>query len=82
VFDDVDVLLAPCVKGEAPVGLAHTGDPDFQAIWTLLHVPTMSLPTHRGPNGLPVGIQIVAPLYEDERLFACARWIWQRLGPA
>jgi amidase len=82
VLDDVDVLLAPCVKGEAPVGLAHTGDPDFQAIWTLLHVPTMSLPTHRGPNGLPVGIQIVAPLYEDERLFASARWIWQRLGPA
>ncbi|HET7678559.1 MAG TPA: amidase [Xanthobacteraceae bacterium] len=82
LFDDVDVLLAPCVKGEAPVGLTHTGDPDFQAIWTLLHVPTMSLPTHRGPNGLPVGIQIVAPLYQDERLFVSARWIWQRLGPA
>lgn len=82
VFGGVDVLLAPCVKGEAPVGLAHTGDPDFQAIWTLLHVPTMSLPTHRGRNGLPVGIQIVAPLYQDEQLFACARWIWQRLCPA
>jgi Asp-tRNA(Asn)/Glu-tRNA(Gln) amidotransferase A subunit family amidase len=82
VFDEVDVLLGPCVAGEAPVGLAHTGDPGFQAIWTILHVPTMSLPTHRGPKGLPVGIQIVAPRYQDERLFACARWIWQLLGPA
>ena len=82
VFGGVDLLLAPCVKGEAPAGLALTGDPDFQAIWTLLHVPTMSLPTHRGPNGLPVGIQLVAPANQDNRLFACARWIWQRFGPA
>ncbi|MEA2991106.1 MAG: hypothetical protein QOD40_26 [Alphaproteobacteria bacterium] len=81
VFDGVDVLLAPCVNGEAPIGLAYTGDPGFQAIWTILHVPTMSLPTHHGPNGLPVGIQLVAPAYQDDRLFACARWIRQRLGP-
>jgi amidase len=81
VFDGVDVLLAPCVNGEAPIGLAYTGDPGFQAIWTILHAPTMTLPTHHGPNGLPVGIQLVAPAYQDDRLFACARWIWQRLGP-
>jgi amidase len=80
VFDGVDVLLAPCVNGEAPIGLAYTGDPGFQAIWTILHVPTMSLPTHHGPNGLPVGIQLMAPTYQDDSLFACARWIWQRLG--
>jgi Asp-tRNA(Asn)/Glu-tRNA(Gln) amidotransferase A subunit family amidase len=38
------------------------------------------LPTHRGPNGLPVGIQLVAPRYDDRGLFACARWVWQQLG--
>ncbi len=81
VFAGLDVILAPCVKGEAPLGLGHTGDPALQAIWTILHVPTMSLPTHRGPNGMPVGIQLVAPRYADERLFACASWIWERLGP-
>jgi Asp-tRNA(Asn)/Glu-tRNA(Gln) amidotransferase A subunit family amidase len=82
VFEGLDLLLAPCVKGEAPVGLDSTGDPGFQAIWTILHVPTMSLPTHRGPNGLPVGIQLVGPRYHDQRLFACARWVWERLGAA
>jgi Asp-tRNA(Asn)/Glu-tRNA(Gln) amidotransferase A subunit family amidase len=82
VFEGVDVLLAPCAKGEAPRGLEQTGDPAFQAIWTILHVPTMTLPTHRGPNGLPVGIQLVAPRYQDERLFAHARWIWERLRPS
>src|SRR5205085_9136917 len=82
VFDGCDVLLAPCVSGEAPLGLAETGPPAFQAIWTILHVPTMTLPTHRGPRGLPVGIQLVARRYQDERLFACARWALQRLGVA
>jgi Asp-tRNA(Asn)/Glu-tRNA(Gln) amidotransferase A subunit family amidase len=28
---------------------------------------------------LPVGIQLVVPRFEDDRLFACARWIWERL---
>ena len=30
----------------------------------------MTLPTHRGPNGMPVGIQLVALPREDRRLFA------------
>jgi Asp-tRNA(Asn)/Glu-tRNA(Gln) amidotransferase A subunit family amidase len=80
VFADVDVLLAPSATGEAPEGLHSTGDSTFQGLWTLLHVPTISLPTHRGPKGLPVGIQLVAPCYEDERLTRVARWVWERLG--
>ena len=80
VFQDFDVLLVPCVPGEAPKGLAATGDPSMQAIWTALHTPSMTLPTQRGPNNLPVGIQLVAQRYDDDRLFACARWIWQKIG--
>src|SRR5215472_13217869 len=80
VFDGIDVLLAPCVPGEAPKGLGSTGDPSMQAMWTALHTPTMTLPTHRGPNNLPVGIQLVAQRYDDDRIFACARWLWDRVG--
>ncbi len=80
VFEGFDVLLAPCVQGEAPKGLAWTGDGSMQAIWTALHTPSMTLPTHRGPNGLPVGIQLVSQRYDDDRLLACARWIWERIG--
>ena len=82
VFEDVDVLLTPAVNGEAPRGLAETGDPGFQAIWTILHTPALTLPTHRGPNGLPVGIQLVAARHADQRLFACARWILATTGLA
>ncbi len=80
VFESFDVLLVPCVSGEAPKGLASTGDPSMQAIWTALHTPSITLPTHRGPNNLPVGIQLVGRRYEDDRLLACARWIWERIG--
>jgi Asp-tRNA(Asn)/Glu-tRNA(Gln) amidotransferase A subunit family amidase len=40
----------------------------------------MTLPTHRGPNNLPVGIQLVGQRYDDDRLFACARWVWEKIG--
>jgi len=80
VFENFDALLVPCVPGEAPQGLGATGDPSMQAIWTALHTPTMTLPTHRGPRDLPVGVQLVGERYDDDRLFACARWIWDRIG--
>jgi Asp-tRNA(Asn)/Glu-tRNA(Gln) amidotransferase A subunit family amidase len=80
VFERLDILLAPCVPGEAPRGLGSTGDPSMQAMWTALHTPTMTLPTHRGPNNLPVGIQLIAQRYDDDRLLACAHWIWDKIG--
>lgn len=80
VFENFDVLLVPCVPGEAPKGLGSTGEPNMQAIWTALHTPSMTLPTHRGPNDLPVGVQLVGQRYDDDRLLACARWIWDKIG--
>jgi amidase len=80
IFGDCDVLLVPCVTGEAPKGLESTGDTRFQEFWTALHTPTITLPTHKGPNGLPVGIQLVGRLYEDELLLSVARWCAERLS--
>jgi amidase len=80
VFGTLDLVLAPCVPGEAPIGLESTGSPRLQELWTLLHVPSVTLPTHSGPGGLPVGIQVVAPRLAETRLFEAARWIWDRLG--
>jgi Asp-tRNA(Asn)/Glu-tRNA(Gln) amidotransferase A subunit family amidase len=82
VFEHVDVLLAPTVAGEAPRGLGWTGDHRFQSLWTLLRAPTIGLPTHAGPNGLPVGIQVVAPAHRDVELMAAARLLLERLGRA
>jgi amidase len=74
-FGENDVLLAPCADGEAPRGLASTGEHHFQSIWTTVDVPTLSLPVHVGPNDLPVSIQLVARPLHDTALIAHGRWV-------
>ena len=75
LLEPFDVLLAPAVNGEAPVGLAYAGDPAFQSLWTLLHVPTITVPFATGPNGMPVGIQLIAARHKDHTLLESAQWI-------
>ena len=74
-FADADVILAPSAQGEAPRGLAATGDPIFCRIWTLLGVPVMNIPCSQGPNGLPVGVQIIGRIGDDARVVAAAEWL-------
>jgi len=73
-FARFDLLLGASALGEAPAGLASTGDPSMNRIWTLLGLPCLSLPAGRGPAGLPVGIQLVGPPGGDEQLLAAGRW--------
>ncbi len=79
-FDGCDIILTPSVDGEAPVGLHDTGNHKFQSLWTMLQVPTITLPTHKGPNELPVGIQLVAPYRKDDALIAAAQWVLKALN--
>jgi Asp-tRNA(Asn)/Glu-tRNA(Gln) amidotransferase A subunit family amidase len=82
LFDGIDVLLVPCVAGEAIPSSSPIADPGFQELWTLMHTPAISLPTHMGPIGLPVGIQLVGPRWQDDRLLATSRWALEKLGTA
>jgi amidase len=73
-FARFDVLVAGSALGEAPAGLASTGDPAMNRIWTLLGLPCVSLPAGQGPSGLPVGVQLVGPPGGDAALLAAAAW--------
>lgn len=73
LFADADYILTPCVTGEAPSGLAWTGDPIFCQPWSALGLPAISIPVGVGKNGLPVGIQIVGKLNRDYELLSFAR---------
>jgi len=69
-----DALLTPGVPGAAPYGLASTGSSVMQAPWTIMGLPTISLPSGLSKDSLPLAIQLVgAPLAED-RLLTAARW--------
>jgi len=80
LFARFDVLLTPSAVGEAPEGLAFTGDPVFCRPWSLLGLPCVHLPFARGARGLPVGLQLVGRGGDDHRLLAAAQWAMQRLS--
>lgn len=79
LFERHDVLLTPSTIGEAPEGLAATGDPLFCRSWSLLGLPAVHLPFATGRQGLPVGLQLVGRHGDDHRLLAAAHWIFERL---
>lgn len=72
LFGDRDVLVAPSATGEAPLGLHSTGDVSMNVVWTLLHLPCVSIPHGSGPNGLPLGLQVIGRIGDDARTLACA----------
>ena len=74
-FYDYDAILTPSAVGEAPKGLTFTGNPIFSTIWTYCGMPCISLPLLNGRNGLPIGVQLVSSLFDDERLFRNASWL-------
>ncbi len=79
LFADVDVLLTPSAPGEAPEGLTFTGNPVFQKIWTLAGMPSLNLPVMTGPNGMPIGLQVIGRRGRDAALFQAAKWIEEQL---
>ncbi|WP_230532309.1 amidase [Microvirga roseola] len=82
IFERYDALITPAAIGEAPLGLETTGNPAFCVLWTFCGVPTVSLPLLQGPNGLPVGVQLVGRRGHDGRLLRTARWLTDYLSKA
>jgi Asp-tRNA(Asn)/Glu-tRNA(Gln) amidotransferase A subunit family amidase len=75
LFGDIDVILTAPAPGEAPLGLARTGNAIFNLLWTYLWMPCVTLPFTKGPTGLPVGIQLVGRQHEDTALLDIAGWV-------
>jgi aspartyl-tRNA(Asn)/glutamyl-tRNA(Gln) amidotransferase subunit A len=71
-FQDVDCLVLPTASNVAP-SRATTGDRSFQAPWSLIGVPALTLPCGLA-GGLPVGLQLVADRWDEARLLAVAAW--------
>jgi Asp-tRNA(Asn)/Glu-tRNA(Gln) amidotransferase A subunit family amidase len=79
LFESCDVLLTPSTSGEAPADLISVSSSAFNRTWTLMHVPCVTIPAYRGPNGMPVGVQIVGPIGSDARTMSAAQAITEAL---
>jgi Asp-tRNA(Asn)/Glu-tRNA(Gln) amidotransferase A subunit family amidase len=82
LFAEVDAILAPAAKGEAPVGADAPGAWVMNAFWTLLHLPCLGVPAGDGPAGMPLGVQLVAPRFADARLLAAGAALAPAIDPA
>ncbi len=79
IFDEFDVLVTPSTAGEATDDLVGVSDSSFNRIWTLMHGPCVTIPAFEGPNGMPVGIQVVGRPGDDARVIAIVGWIARHL---
>ena len=82
LFEDFDVLLTPSRAGEAPVGIEGVRPSPFNAQWTQMHTPCVTLPLFEGPHEMPLGIQIVGAKDADDATLASAAWIDRALRNA
>jgi Asp-tRNA(Asn)/Glu-tRNA(Gln) amidotransferase A subunit family amidase len=73
-MQDIDFLLTLSAPGEAPSSLTRTGDSLFNRTCTLLGNPCASIPFGNGPNGLPLGVQLIGARGADTSLLTWASW--------
>ena len=80
-FDSVDVLIGPSTPAQAPPRReGTTGPPLFQGPWTSAGLPAISIPAGLDASGLPLGVQMAAPWFQEKRLIQAARWCEAVLG--
>ncbi len=75
LFAPGELILTPSVPDEPSRDLADLGDGIFSRTWMMLDAPCLHLPLTTGPNGMPLGLQLVAPDRDEDALLAVARWI-------
>jgi Asp-tRNA(Asn)/Glu-tRNA(Gln) amidotransferase A subunit family amidase len=75
VFRRIDALIAPATAGEASQKLTGLEDPSFCPLWTLMHGPCVTIPAFKGPNGMPMGLQIVGSIGADRHVLSVCRLI-------
>ena len=70
---EADLICCPSAPGPAPQGIESTGDPAMNQPWTFAGVPVIGIPVGLSSDGLPLGLQLIAPFGADEKLLASAQ---------
>jgi Asp-tRNA(Asn)/Glu-tRNA(Gln) amidotransferase A subunit family amidase len=75
----IDLWVCPSARGPAPAGIHATGDPAMNLPWTHAGLPAITLPAGWADNGLPLGLQFIAPFGADELLLSWSQMLADRL---
>ena len=75
----IDCWICPSASGVASIGYQDTGDSWMTGLWSYAGLPAVSLPVFDGPDGMPLGIQLVAAPGRDELLLGWARYVGSAL---
>ncbi len=78
--EGLDALLMACAPGAAPYGLESTGDATLLQCWSFLGVPAITVNGGLTHDGLPLGLQMVAPQGDDYHLMQVGAWSESTLG--
>ena len=76
---DVDAFVLPTASNVAP-GPETTGDASFQAPWSLLGWPSISLPSGVSSDGLPFAVQLVGRRLDEVTWLRAARRVEEILA--
>ncbi|MCA5013672.1 MULTISPECIES: amidase [unclassified Enterococcus] len=68
LFKEVDLLITPTTPETAPEGLKKTGSPKFNVPFSNAGLPTLTLPIGLSEKGLPIGMQIIADDFCEQKL--------------
>jgi len=71
----IDCWICPSASGVAPVGFQDTGNSSMTGLWSYAGFPALSLPVFDGPNGMPLGVQLVVTPGKDEFLLGWAEHV-------
>jgi Asp-tRNA(Asn)/Glu-tRNA(Gln) amidotransferase A subunit family amidase len=77
LLSEYDVIVSLSTAGAAPLR-EEREIPDAALIWTLTHLPVVSVPAFESPDGLPFGVQIAARRYNDYLLFKFVEHLRER----
>ena len=87
MFELVDVSVCPSIPTPA-VRIGEKADDPlnmylsdiFTVPASLAGLPAISVPSGFAPDGLPLGIQVMAPRFGEETMFAAARSLEREVG--
>lgn len=80
IFQGVDALIMPSTDTTAPATRETTGTSKFQAPWSCIGTPAVSIPCGLAEDSMPVGLQIVGPHRQTAALLDVAEWCERQIA--